>query len=129
MSNLYTYDVVKLYKSFVLFYSYKQGRLLYCHPPPNTIDPLDFQSLGRNDSLPCGVGYFPDQSKAERFLKRLDEKQKRASSQCIDEVITEFDRLAFKQVCLDMYANCVTSTESFICSSVNVLVCLIPLRS
>ncbi|CAH8482258.1 unnamed protein product [Schistosoma haematobium] len=81
----------------IILKDYVKGRLLYCHPPPNTIDPLDFQSLGRNDSLPCGVGYFPDQSKAERFLKRLDEKQKRASSQCVDEVITEFDRLAFKQ--------------------------------
>lgn len=81
----------------IILKDYVKGRLLYCHPPPNTTDPLDFQSLGRNDSLPCGVGYFPDQSKAERFLKRLDEKQKRASSQCIDEVITNFDRLAFKQ--------------------------------
>ncbi|CAH8482249.1 unnamed protein product [Schistosoma rodhaini] len=81
----------------IILKDYVKGRLLYCHPPPNTTDPLDFQSLGRDDGLPCGVGYFPDQSKAERFLKRLDEKQKRASSQSIDEVITDFDRLAFKQ--------------------------------
>ncbi|CAH8460515.1 unnamed protein product [Schistosoma turkestanicum] len=81
----------------IILKDYVKGQLLYCHPPPNTINPIDFQSLGRNDGLPCGVGYFLDQSKAERFLERLGKKQKEASNNCVDEVITEFDRLAFKQ--------------------------------
>nr|CAH8825349.1 unnamed protein product [Trichobilharzia regenti] len=76
---------------------YVKGKLLYCYPPPNVTDPVAFQSLGRDDGLPCGVGYFPDQSKAERFIKRFEEKNKSVSNECVDEIVTDFDRLVFKE--------------------------------
>ncbi|CAH8467571.1 unnamed protein product [Heterobilharzia americana] len=81
----------------IILKDFVKGKLLYCHPPPNVTDPVAFQSLGRDDGLPCGVGHFPDQSKAERFIKRLREKNKRESIKCVDEIVTEFDRLAFKR--------------------------------
>ncbi|KAH8850713.1 Large subunit GTPase 1 like [Schistosoma japonicum] len=81
----------------IILKDYVKGKLLYCHPPPNIANPTDFQSVGRDNGLPCGVGYFSDQSKADRFLKRFDEKQKKTPSECVDEIVTEFDRLAFKQ--------------------------------
>ncbi|GAA47721.1 large subunit GTPase 1 [Clonorchis sinensis] len=72
---------------------YVQGRLLYCHPPPN-VDPEQFQLLGRSaDGLHPSLAHSHITKSGRPVGSR---KPGGVGSQLDPGVITDFDRLAFK---------------------------------